>query len=110
MGVADPQRQGNVVRSLLVWGQTLVETSHPASSPSCVAQEEHRGLPWNATAWLPVGLGAGWILVSPMFSDVDSFTDERVIADSSPFVFTSPLVQNDKQVKHTTDVAILYRK
>lgn len=29
---------------------------------------------------------------------------------SSPFVFTSPLVQNDKQVKHTTDVAILYRK
>lgn len=80
MGVADPQRQGNVVRSLLAWGQTLVETSQPASSTSCVAQEEHRGLPWNATAWLPVGLGAGWILVSPMFSDMDSFTDERVIA------------------------------
>lgn len=80
MAVADPQRQGNVVRSLLAWGQTLVETSQPASSPSCVAQEEDRGLPWNTTAWLPVELGAGWILVSPMFSDLDSFTDERVIA------------------------------
>lgn len=56
-----------------------MEASHPGFSPSCVAREEDRGLPWNAVAWIPVDLGAGWILVSPMVSNLE-LIDERAIA------------------------------
>lgn len=39
-----------------------------------------RGRLRNAATWIPVGVRAGWILVSPVVSDLDSFIDERAPA------------------------------